>query len=110
MPAKKSDSAATLRTTPHVCKSCYTRQESTFLDVFPTGELCLISNSGPNFFVVSTSFSLSPLQSPLTYDRDARELVSPVGVAYPITASGIPNMVPACARIIPSNQAEGQEG
>eukprot|EP00903_Cladosiphon_okamuranus_P011680 g10986.t1 len=49
-------------------------------------------------------------KSPLTYDRDARELVSPVGVAYPITASGIPNMMPACARIIPSNQEDGQEG
>ncbi|CAN0055652.1 unnamed protein product [Laminaria digitata] len=39
-------------------------------------------------------------KAPLTYDPKARELISPVGVAYPITANGIPNMVPASARII----------
>lgn len=39
-------------------------------------------------------------KAPLTYDPQARELLSPVGVAYPVTANGIPNMVPASARII----------
>lgn len=47
---------------------------------------------------------------PLTYDRDARELVSPVGVAYPISASGIPVMMPACARIVAAVQEEGEDG
>ncbi|CAM9893885.1 unnamed protein product [Pylaiella littoralis] len=47
---------------------------------------------------------------PLTYDREARELVSPVGVAYPITASGIPNMVPACARLVAAQPDEEQGG
>lgn len=39
-------------------------------------------------------------KEPLTYDREARELLSPMGVAFPVTASGIPNLVPASARIV----------
>ncbi|CAM9100935.1 unnamed protein product [Scytosiphon promiscuus] len=45
---------------------------------------------------------------PLTYDRDARELLSPVGVAFPITANGLPNMMPACARLVEANP-EGEQ-
>ncbi|CAM9407598.1 unnamed protein product [Hapterophycus canaliculatus] len=45
---------------------------------------------------------------PLTYDRDARELLSPVGVAFPITANGLPNMMPACARLVEAHPEEEQ--
>lgn len=54
--------------------------------------------------------SFSPPQMPLTYDRGARELMSPVGVAFPISTTGIPNMVPACARILPEKHEEGGQG
>ncbi|CAM9615655.1 unnamed protein product [Ectocarpus sp. 8 AP-2014] len=37
---------------------------------------------------------------PLTYDLEARELLSPVGVAFPITANGIADMTPASARLV----------
>ncbi len=55
-------------------------------------------------FAMLTVFCLCLLQLPLTYDPEARELISPVGVAYPITASGVPNMMPSCARLV-----EGQK-
>lgn len=42
----------------------------------------------------------TPSQAPLTYDRDARELLSPVGVAFAVTAAGIPNMIPASAKMV----------
>ncbi|CAM9440031.1 unnamed protein product [Ectocarpus sp. 4 AP-2014] len=37
---------------------------------------------------------------PLTFDREARELLSPVGVAFPITANGVADMTPASARLV----------
>ncbi|CAM9607062.1 unnamed protein product [Ectocarpus fasciculatus] len=46
---------------------------------------------------------------PLTYDREARELLSPVGVAFPVTANGIADMTPASARLVGAAPDGGEQ-